>query len=51
MKHLLIQPILVARNGDDNNWMQLLVVVILAIFYGLASLVKAKASKAKKGQG
>jgi hypothetical protein len=45
--------ILAARNSDerDTGWMQILVFVILAIFYALGSIVKAKANKtAPKGK-
>jgi len=38
---------LAARNSDekDTGWMQILVFVILAVFYALGSIVKAKANK------
>jgi len=36
-----------ARNSDDGDtgWMRILVVVILAVFYAVGSIVKAKANK------
>jgi hypothetical protein len=38
---------LAARNSDEKNtgWMQILVFVILAVFYAVGSIVKAKANK------
>ncbi len=49
MNVLLAQTILAARNseGDDTVWMQMLVVVILAVSFGIFGLAKAKASKSK----
>jgi hypothetical protein len=49
MNVLLIQTILAARNseGDDTIWVQMLVIVILAVFLGIFSLAKAKANKSK----
>jgi len=32
-------------DGDDSGWMQLLVFVVLAVIYGVGSLVKAKKQK------
>lgn len=39
--------VLAARNSDekDTGWMQILVFVILSIFYGVGSIVKARANK------
>ncbi len=50
MSNLLIQTILAARNsdGEDTIWMQMLVLIILAVFLGIFSLVKAKANKFKE---
>jgi hypothetical protein len=41
--------LLAARNseGDDTFWVQMLVIVILAVFLGIFSLAKAKANKSK----
>jgi hypothetical protein len=49
MNVLLTQTILAARNseGDDTIWVQMLVLVILAVFLGIFSLAKAKANKSK----
>lgn len=49
MSVLLAQTILAARNseGDDTIWVQMLVIVILAVFLGIFSLAKAKANKSK----
>jgi len=44
MNELLTQIIL-ARNGDTEGWMNILVVVAIAIVYGLSSILKAKAKK------
>jgi len=50
MNDLLIQTILAARNsdGEDTIWVQLLVLVILAVFLGIFSFVKTKANKFKE---
>jgi hypothetical protein len=49
MNVLLTQTILAARNseGDDTIWVQMLVIVILAVFLGVFSLAKARANKVK----
>jgi hypothetical protein len=49
MNVLLTQTILAARNseGDDTIWVQMLVIVILAVFLGIFSLARAKANKSK----
>lgn len=44
MSALFIQVVL-ARNGDDAEWMQLLVFIVLAVVYGLGSILKARTSK------
>jgi hypothetical protein len=47
MNYILAQLVLAARKSDeDTGWMQILVVVILAIFYAVGSIVKARANKA-----
>jgi hypothetical protein len=50
MNVLLTQTILAARNseGDDTIWVQMLVIVILAVFLGIFSLAKARANKFKE---
>jgi hypothetical protein len=42
--------IIAARSGvgDDTIWMQILVLVILAVFVGIISIAKAKANKLKE---
>ncbi len=46
MNYWLAQLILAARNRDrDTGWMRILVFVILAVFYAVGSIVKAKANK------
>jgi hypothetical protein len=49
MNCLLTQTILAVRNseGDDTIWVQMLVIVILAVFLGIFSLAKARANKFK----
>lgn len=49
MDALLTQAILAARNneGDDTFWMQMLVLVILAVFLAIFSLARTKANKSK----
>ena len=50
MNDFLAQIILAARNGDreGTNWMQMLVFVILAVFYVLGSILKSKTNKPKE---
>lgn len=50
MNVLLIQTILAAHNsdGEDAIWMQILVLVIMAVFLGIFSLTRAKANKFKE---
>jgi hypothetical protein len=50
MNVLLIQTILAANNsdGEDAIWMQILVLVIMAVFLGIFSLTRAKANKFKE---
>jgi hypothetical protein len=50
MNVLLTQTIIAARSdvGDDTIWMQILVLVILAVFVGIISIAKAKANKLKE---
>jgi hypothetical protein len=46
MNYWLAQLILAARkSSDDNGWVQILVFVVLAIFWALGSILKAKANK------
>lgn len=50
MNVLLTQTIIAARSsqGDDTIWVQMLVLVILAVFVGIISIAKAKANKLKE---
>jgi len=47
MSYILAQLILAARDSNerDTGWMQILVFVILVIFYAVGSIVKARANK------
>jgi hypothetical protein len=47
MNYWLAQLVLAARNSDekDTGWMQILVFVILSVFYAVGSIVKARANK------
>ena len=47
MSELLAQIILAARNDDGQGWMNILFVVILAVFWAIGGLVKAKTKKAE----
>ena len=44
MNELLAQIIL-ARNDDVEGWMNILIVVILAVFWGIGGILKARAKK------
>jgi hypothetical protein len=46
MYYSLAQIIVIAR-GDDQGWMNILVLVVLAVVYGLGALIKAKGKKAE----
>ncbi len=53
MNYWLVQLVLAARRSSDRDsgWMQILVFVVLAIFYAVGSIVKARANKtAPKGK-
>jgi hypothetical protein len=43
----LILPIL-ARNGDTGGWVQILVLVVMVVIYGIGSIIKAKAGKSEE---
>lgn len=45
MKELLAQLVLAARNDDVRSWMNILIVVILAVFWAVAGILKARAQK------
>jgi len=50
MNEFYSQLILIARNrnAEDTGWMQFVVIVVLAVIYGLGSIIKAKAGKAER---
>lgn len=50
MKVFLSQLILAARNDDFEGWMQILIVVIMAVVYGLGGILKAAKSKKLEGK-
>lgn len=45
MNELLAQIILAVRRRDTESWMNILVIVAIAIVYGLSTILKAKAKK------
>ena len=45
MNELLAQIILAVRRRDTEGWMNILVVVVIAVVYGLSAILKAKAKK------
>ncbi|MFB0552819.1 MAG: hypothetical protein ACETWQ_05835, partial [Phycisphaerae bacterium] len=45
MNALLAQIILVARSNDIEGWMDILILVIVAVVYGLATILKTKKRK------
>jgi len=45
MNYFVAQIILAARRRDTEGWMQILVFVVLIVFYALGSIVKAKSRK------
>ena len=49
MDDLLLQIILARRNDDTEGWMSILVFVVLAVFWVIGGIVKAKANKAGGG--
>lgn len=48
MNCFLAQIILAARNGNGKDWINILVLVAVAIFYAVGSILKAKTSKAEQ---
>ncbi len=52
MNVFLIQSVLAARsrNSDNADWIQLLVFIIMAVIYGLGSILKTRAGKGKSEQ-
>ncbi len=47
MSDLLAQIILAGRSDDAEGWMNILFVVVLAVFWAIAGIVKAKAKKSE----
>lgn len=50
MKFLLAQIILAASKGDAENWMNILFIVAIVVFYAVANIVKARANNKSKEQ-
>ncbi len=48
MNALLAQLVISARNNDIEGWMNILIVVIIAIFWAIGGIIKAKTKKAKE---
>jgi hypothetical protein len=51
MDDLLLQIILARRNDDTEGWMNILFVVVLAVFWAIGGIVKAKSRKPKTQDG
>ena len=53
MSKLLLFMILAARNsdGEDTGWSQLLVFIVLAVFWSIGGIMKARAEKTKQQKG
>lgn len=47
MDDLLLQIILARRNDDTEGWMNILIVIVLAVFWVIGGIVKAKSRKPK----
>jgi len=45
MSDFLAQIILARRNDDAEGWMNILIVVVLAVFWAIGGIIKAKANK------
>lgn len=50
MNIFLVQTVLIARNEDVESWMNILVVVVLAVFWALGSIIKARKQGAQNRQ-
>jgi hypothetical protein len=48
MNEILSQIISAARSNDIEGWMNILIVLILAIFWAIGGIIKAKTKKAKE---
>jgi len=51
MGSFLSESIYLARNGDSDQWMQILVFVVIAVIYGLGAILKARQRKEQGGGG
>jgi len=51
MESFLSESICLARNGDSDQWMQILVFVVIAVIYGLGAILKARQRKEQAGGG
>jgi hypothetical protein len=51
MSELLAQIILAGRSDDKEGWMNILFVVVLAVFWAIGGIVKAKANKPGASEG
>ena len=49
MNELLLQIILARRSDDVENWMQILVFIVLAVFWVIAGIIKAKSTRSEAG--
>lgn len=47
MYTFLAQTIVLARNGDNNGWMEILVLIIVAVIWVIGGIIKSKANKEK----
>jgi len=50
MDKLLAQIVLAARGDDTERWMNTLVIVLLAVFWAVGGILKARARKAEKAE-
>ena len=50
MNELLAQIILADRNNDIEGWMKILIVVILAVFWALCGIIKARTQKSEESE-
>lgn len=50
MNYCLAQIVLAARGDDAEGWMNTLVIVLLAVFWAIGGILKARARKAEKAE-
>ncbi len=51
MDWLTVQTIVLGQpDGDEEGWMQLLVFIVLAVFWAIGGIMKARAAKSKDGK-